>query len=122
LPIFRSTRLCVTACGIMHPRCCRPLAGNIVGVRVWTNIKFPGQTTVRFFCCILYVKQLGRNFFRVCVTIVVYCSFFLLKLPYSKSILKQAVSLPSTRHQKLHKKETVVSVSKVKINLSLCKS
>ena len=24
LPIFRSTRLCVTACGMMHPRCCRP--------------------------------------------------------------------------------------------------
>ena len=23
-PIFRSTRLCVTACGIMPPRCCRP--------------------------------------------------------------------------------------------------
>jgi len=23
-PIFRSIRLCVTACGIMHPRCCRP--------------------------------------------------------------------------------------------------
>ena len=23
LPIFRSTRLCVTACGVMHPRCCR---------------------------------------------------------------------------------------------------
>jgi hypothetical protein len=23
LPIFRSTILCVTACGIMHPRCCR---------------------------------------------------------------------------------------------------
>ena len=31
LPIFRSTRLCVTACGIMHPRCCRSVAGNIVG-------------------------------------------------------------------------------------------
>ena len=31
LPIFRSTRLCVKACGIMHPRCCRPVAGNIVG-------------------------------------------------------------------------------------------
>ena len=31
LPIFRSTRLCVTACGIMHPRCCRPPADNIVG-------------------------------------------------------------------------------------------
>ena len=27
LPIFRSTRLCVTACGVMHPpRCCRPSA------------------------------------------------------------------------------------------------
>jgi hypothetical protein len=23
--------MCVTACGIMHPRCCRPKAGNIVG-------------------------------------------------------------------------------------------
>ena len=32
LPIFRSTRLCVTACGVMQPpRCCRPKAGNIVG-------------------------------------------------------------------------------------------
>ena len=31
LPIFRSTRLCVTACGLMYPRCCRPVAGNIVG-------------------------------------------------------------------------------------------
>ena len=25
-PIFRSTRLCVTACGIMHSRSCRPVA------------------------------------------------------------------------------------------------
>ena len=31
LPIFRSTRMCVTACGLMHPRCCRPPAGKIVG-------------------------------------------------------------------------------------------
>ena len=28
-PIFRSTRLCVTACGIMHPRCCRPVAWKL---------------------------------------------------------------------------------------------
>ena len=28
LPIFRSTRLCVTVCGIMHPRCCRPANGR----------------------------------------------------------------------------------------------
>ena len=31
LPIFRSTRLCVTACGVMHRWCCRPSAGNIIG-------------------------------------------------------------------------------------------
>ena len=28
LPIFRSTRLCVTACGIMHSRYCLPVAGR----------------------------------------------------------------------------------------------
>ena len=27
LPVFRNTRLCVTACGIMHPRCCLPVTG-----------------------------------------------------------------------------------------------
>ena len=27
--IFRSTRLCVTVCDIMHRRCCRPPAGNM---------------------------------------------------------------------------------------------
>jgi len=31
LPIFRSTGLCVTNCGIMHQRCCRPPTGNIMG-------------------------------------------------------------------------------------------
>ena len=30
LPMFRSTGLCVTTCGIVHPRCCRPVVGNIV--------------------------------------------------------------------------------------------
>ena len=45
LPIFRSTRLCVTACGVMHPpRCCRPLAGNIVGVALAKA--FPFSCTV----------------------------------------------------------------------------
>ena len=37
LPIFRSTRLCVTACGVMHPRCCRLPAGNIVGALGYTT-------------------------------------------------------------------------------------
>jgi len=36
LPIFRSTRLYVTVCCIMHPRCCRPVAGNI-GVHYTTS-------------------------------------------------------------------------------------
>jgi len=31
LYILGNTRLCVTACGIMHPRCRRPRTGNIVG-------------------------------------------------------------------------------------------
>ena len=31
LPIFGSTRLCVTVCGVTHSRCCWPVAGNIVG-------------------------------------------------------------------------------------------
>ena len=29
-PIFRSTRLCVTACGIMHTRCCRRVAPTML--------------------------------------------------------------------------------------------
>ena len=29
-PIFKSTRLCVTACGLMQPRCCRPV--------VWSGV------------------------------------------------------------------------------------
>ena len=28
LPIFRNNGLCVTVCGIMHPRRCRPVAGR----------------------------------------------------------------------------------------------
>jgi len=30
MPIFKNTRQCVTASGIMHPRCCRPRAGDKV--------------------------------------------------------------------------------------------
>ena len=28
LPIFRNTRLRITACGIMYTRCCQPVAGR----------------------------------------------------------------------------------------------
>jgi len=41
LPFFRSTRLCVTSCGIMHRRCCRPPAGNIVGALYHTQSSAP---------------------------------------------------------------------------------
>ena len=34
-PIFRSTRLCVTACGIMHPRCCRLVAWKRRNLLKW---------------------------------------------------------------------------------------
>ena len=37
LPIFKNTRLCVTACGIMHSRCCRPPAGKIVSATSTTS-------------------------------------------------------------------------------------
>ena len=37
LPIFRSTRLCVTACGIMQSRCCRPPASEHRGSNYTTS-------------------------------------------------------------------------------------
>ena len=48
LPIFRSTRLCVTACGIMHPRCCRPVAGNIVGALYHKFYKVVARPTLLY--------------------------------------------------------------------------
>ena len=43
LPIFRTNRLCVTACGIMHARCCRPMirrqhSGCIIPQAVTQNL------------------------------------------------------------------------------------
>jgi len=38
-PIFRSTILCVTACGIMHPRCCQP----VVWKRISSAVLFSRQ-------------------------------------------------------------------------------
>jgi len=66
LPIFRSTRLCVTACDIMHPRCCRPPAGNIVGARVhgclytyylyqWCPVKQVSENKI--YLLIKYIKR-----------------------------------------------------------------
>ena len=40
LPIFKSTRLCVTACGIMHPRCCH-CRGCIIPQAVTHSLSAP---------------------------------------------------------------------------------
>ena len=44
LPIFRSTRLCVTACGMMYTRCCRPPAGK----RFFRSVKITDRSRVRY--------------------------------------------------------------------------
>jgi len=44
--IFRSASLCVTACGIMHPRCCRPVA--------WKRRNFASKLPAGFAMGALY--------------------------------------------------------------------
>ena len=56
LPILRSTRLCVKACGIMHPRCCRP----VVWKRRNSASRLPagiamGALLINRYCCIKLV-------------------------------------------------------------------
>ena len=54
LPIFRSTRLCVTACGIMHRRCCRP---GIINKPLLLHLD--GCLYYLYQCCT--VKQISDN-------------------------------------------------------------
>jgi len=79
LPIFKSTRLCVTACGIMHPRCCRPVVGcnTLSSVLEEGQNKFPKHVELNgvinkllllhLFGCLYYlyqwctVKQISDN-------------------------------------------------------------
>ena len=59
LPILRGTRPCVTACGIMHPRCCRPPAGSIVGALYylyqWCTFKQISDNEI--YLLIKYIKS-----------------------------------------------------------------
>jgi membrane protein CcdC involved in cytochrome C biogenesis len=59
LPIFRSTRLCVTACGIMYPRCCRPLLLHLVGclyyLYQWFMVKQMAHNEI--YLLIKYIKS-----------------------------------------------------------------
>ena len=66
LPIFRSTRLCVTACGVMHtPRCCRPPVRERGRIRV--NLQgydrlFSSMEDARYFSlCISSINYRGAD-------------------------------------------------------------
>jgi hypothetical protein len=65
LPIFRSTRLYVTACGVMHPRCCRPVAGNIVGYCIMLHTKPMVLTDISDYKCIAQYEQIRVCNFRL---------------------------------------------------------
>ena len=69
LPIFRSTRLCVTACGIMHPRCCRPPADNILGTELTGSINKP--LLLHLVGCLYYLYKWCRS--RKCQIIKYIC-------------------------------------------------
>ena len=74
LPIFRSTRLCVTACGIMHPRCIIPQAvthslvllktGKIIARNVWSCLEL---LISRYYCIYLvfYIIYILLYYFRL---------------------------------------------------------
>ena len=53
LPIFRSTRLCVTACGTMHPRCCRLVA--FIYLYQWCTFKKISDNEI--YLLIKYIKS-----------------------------------------------------------------
>jgi len=45
-PIFRNIRLCVTACGIIHRRCCRPTTSSVyytTNCNTQSNVPEDGQ-------------------------------------------------------------------------------
>ena len=58
LPIFRSTRLCVTACGIMHPRCL-PTTGR--QQRGWLSILFIFFYICLYIYILLYFLRLAKR-------------------------------------------------------------
>ena len=65
LPIFRSTRLCVTVCGMMHRRCCRPviinkplllhLVGCLYYLYQWCTVKQISDNEI--YLLIKYIKS-----------------------------------------------------------------
>ena len=56
LPIFRSTRLCVTVCGIMHPRCCRPVK-KIPDNEIYLLIKYIKSVLWRVAKRVSYIEE-----------------------------------------------------------------
>ena len=64
LPIFRSTRLCVTVCGIMHPRCCRPLS--------WMILVEHGSYRTRFWCRTCVVPTIWNIYFIIFIVVLLF--------------------------------------------------
>ena len=77
LPIFRSTRLCVTACGIMYPRCCRCLVLLKMGKLIARNMLSWLELLISRCCCIWLVVciiYISLYFFETFKTISIYSS------------------------------------------------
>ena len=103
LPIFRSTRLCVTACGVMQPpRCCRPSAGNIVGVQ--HSKPFFLTTFKTFFCffhffhsCTVHIDTIKSLYLSNWCTIrLLYKNVTVYIKIHSKMLLRVLVLQPSS--------------------------
>ena len=93
LPIFRSTRPWVTACGIMHPRCCRPVAG-----RQHYGCIIP-QAVIHSLLFLMTGKIIARNMLswlellisRYCciylVVYIIYISLYFLRLAHQSQFI-----------------------------------
>ena len=57
LPIFRNTRLCVTVCGIMHRRCCRPVVKQISDNEIYLLIKYIKSVLWRVAKRMSYIEE-----------------------------------------------------------------
>ena len=89
-PIFRSTRLCVTTCGIMHRRCCRPKAGNIVGALYQHAMRMRRIWSVACLSLPNFSTSHKRHEFRKMVIehkmcILIFCTNFVWNISHSKT-------------------------------------
>ena len=80
LPILRSARLCVTSCGIMHPRCCRPRTSwlhNTTSCNTLSSAPEDGQNS-----CPNHVELIGI-IIKLLLLHLVGCLYYLCVVHYS---------------------------------------